>query len=273
METHRATFKAWSWQPAAGLGDAPSWGQLTRPLLSHTQGGGTAPFALKFLLEATRRAVLPPSKQDRCSGEGHALGKLLRPRARSIPTGGAKANGVAQATQLRWRLKMPPALAPSSAKRGAACKEPAKATDISGWGQLTLLSLLVLGSVWLTCRSEYLGGFRKGLLISQGTDSVRTNLAGLRRERGEKGMERRGREIERHQSFEGALGVTLHLQTARESLSKAMPRGTSSRSAPAPGQQPAFTLPQHPGYSQTPPGCRGLRAPRSRMQTAPFSPR
>lgn len=46
-----------------------------------------------------------------------------------------------------------------------------------------MLSLLVLGSVWLTCRSEYRGGFRRGLLISQGTDSVRTNLAGLRRER------------------------------------------------------------------------------------------
>lgn len=28
------------------------------------------------------------------------------------------------------------------------------------------------------CRSEYRGGFRRGLLMSQGTDSVRTNLAG-----------------------------------------------------------------------------------------------
>lgn len=28
------------------------------------------------------------------------------------------------------------------------------------------------------CRSEYRGGFRRGLLISHGTDSVRTNLAG-----------------------------------------------------------------------------------------------
>lgn len=28
------------------------------------------------------------------------------------------------------------------------------------------------------CRSEYRAGFRTGLLMSQGTDSVRTNLAG-----------------------------------------------------------------------------------------------
>lgn len=28
------------------------------------------------------------------------------------------------------------------------------------------------------CRSEYRGGFRRGLLMSHGTDSVRTNLAG-----------------------------------------------------------------------------------------------
>lgn len=135
MEMHGATFKAWSWQLAVGLGDAPSWGQLTRSLLSHAQGGGTAYFALKFLLEVTCQAVLPPSKRDQCSREGHALGKLLRPRARSIPAGGAEANEVAQATQLRWHLKLPLALAPSSAKRGAAHKEPAKATDISGWGQ------------------------------------------------------------------------------------------------------------------------------------------
>lgn len=54
-------------------------------------------------------------------------------------------------------------------------------------GHLTLLILLVLGSVWLTCRSEYLGGFLKGLLISHGTDSVRTNLAGSRREMREGG--------------------------------------------------------------------------------------
>lgn len=143
-----------------------------------------------------------------------------------------------------------------------------------GWGQrgcsglveqLTLLSLLVLGSVWLTCRSEYLGGFRKGLLISQGTDSVRTNLAGLRRERGEKGMERRGREMETHQSFEGALGVTLRLQTALESLSKAIPHGTSSCSAPAPGCSQPSGSPLHPGYSQTPLGRGGLKAPHGGM--------
>lgn len=42
--------------------------------------------------------------------------------------------------------------------------------------------------------------------MSQGTDSVRTNLAGLRRERGKGGMERRGREREAHQSSAGALG-------------------------------------------------------------------
>lgn len=28
------------------------------------------------------------------------------------------------------------------------------------------------------CRSEYRGGFRRGLLMSHGTDSVRTSLAG-----------------------------------------------------------------------------------------------
>lgn len=57
---------------------------------------------------------------------------------------------------------------------------------------LTLLSLLVLGSVWLTCRSEYLGGFRRGLLISQGTDSVRTNLAAGRGDRGGGGEREKG---------------------------------------------------------------------------------
>lgn len=139
--------------------------------------------------------------------------------------------------------------------------------------QLTLLSLLVLGSVWLTCRSEYLGGFRKGLLISQGTDSVRTNLAGLRRERGEKGMERRGREMETHQSFEGAFGVTLCLQTALESLSKANPRGTSSRSAPAPGCSQPSGSPLHPGYSQTPPrDVGGLKPPMVGCEQHPSPP-
>ena len=38
---------------------------------------------------------------------------------------------------------------------------------------LTLLILLVLGSVWLMCRSVYLSG----LLMSHGTDSVRTRRA------------------------------------------------------------------------------------------------
>jgi hypothetical protein len=38
----------------------------------------------------------------------------------------------------------------------------------------TLLILLVLGSVWLMCRSVYL----RGLLMSHGTDSVRTKRAG-----------------------------------------------------------------------------------------------
>lgn len=74
--------------------------------------------------------------------------------------------------------------------------------------QLTLLSLLVLGSVWLTCRSEYLGGFRKGLLISQGTDSVRTNLAGLRRERegkrGWRGGGERRRDIKASKEHSGS---------------------------------------------------------------------
>lgn len=37
----------------------------------------------------------------------------------------------------------------------------------------TLLILLVLGSVWLMCRSVYLSG----LLMSHGTDSVRTRRA------------------------------------------------------------------------------------------------
>lgn len=39
--------------------------------------------------------------------------------------------------------------------------------------QLTLLILLVFGSVWLMCRSVYLSG----LLMSHGTDSVRTKRA------------------------------------------------------------------------------------------------
>ena len=60
LETPGATGEAWSWQAAAGLGDALSWGQATAPLLPQTQGQGTAPFALKFLLfEITLRAVAP----------------------------------------------------------------------------------------------------------------------------------------------------------------------------------------------------------------------
>lgn len=66
-------------------------------------------------------------------------------------------------------------------------------------------------------------------------------------------MERWGREMERHQSFEGALGVTLRLQTALGSLSKAIPCGTSSRSAPGPGWQPAFGLPPAPRLQPNPP--------------------
>lgn len=197
---------------------------------------------------------------------------------------------MAQGTQLGWHLKMPLALVPLSA--AAAREEPAKAANISatrgrsplagggheggiqGWvEQLTLLSLLVLGSVWLTCRSEYLGGFLKGLLISQGTDSVRTNLAGLRREQGEKGMERRGREMERHQSFEGVLGVTLRLQTALELLSKAIPHGSSSRSAPAPGWQPAFGLPPAPRLQPNPPwDVGGLKPPMVGCKPHPSPP-
>lgn len=46
---------------------------------------------------------------------------------------------------------------------------------------LTLLILLVLGSVWLMCRSVYLSG----LLMSHGTDSVRTRRATIvRKQRG-----------------------------------------------------------------------------------------
>lgn len=83
---------------------------------------------------------------------------------------------------------------------------------------LTLLSLLVLGSVWLTCRSEYLGGFRRGLLISQGTDSVRTNLAAGRGDRGGQGWrggkKRKGEAVKahvgEHQQPPGAPGFGQH---------------------------------------------------------------
>lgn len=46
----------------------------------------------------------------------------------------------------------------------------------------TLLILLVLGSVWLMCRSVYLSG----LLISHGTDSVRTRRATTEKMKAEK---------------------------------------------------------------------------------------
>lgn len=105
---------------------------------------------------------------------------------------------------------------------------------------LTLLSLLVLGRVWLTCRSEYLGGFRKGLLISQGTDSVRTNLAGLGRERGAKGMERRGkREGDTSKLRRSTWGQAC---TCELPLNHS-PKPSRCGSAPALGWQPDFGLP------------------------------
>lgn len=79
--------------------------------------------------------------------------------------------------------------------------------------------------------------------------------------------------METHQSFEGAFGVTLRLQTALESLSKANPRGTSSRSAPAPGCSQPSGPPLHPGYSQTPPrDVGGLKPPVAGCEQHPSPP-
>lgn len=116
--------------------------------------------------------------------------------------------------------------------------------DTGGSG-LTLLSLLVLGSVWLTCRSEYRGGFRRGLLMSQGTDSVRTNLAGLRRERGKRGWrggEERGKDIKAQQEQPGS-------PCACTPLSKEIPQHFQ------PGVAAEFQDPPAPRAQPTPPGC------------------
>jgi len=136
-------------------------------------------------------------------------GQAAAPHTRSIPPGEPRQAGWLKPPNLsgvgkcrrHWHPHLqerPPAKNPQKAPifwgRGTGpLWHGAGAEGSQGLGeQLTLLSLLVLGSVWLTCRSEYLEGFRTGLLISQGTDSVRTNLAGLRRESREKGVERRG---------------------------------------------------------------------------------
>lgn len=69
--------------------------------------------------------------------------------------------------------------------------------------------------------------------------------------------------METHQSFEGAFGVTLRLQTALESLSKAIPRGTSKPLSSCPGLQPALGLPPAPRLQPNPsPGRGGLKVPR-----------